>query len=86
MPFSPAYALAAVDAPAGLDFISLMPLVLIFVVFHFLLIRPVLLSRSSRIRAGKIAGVVAFVLVAVFMVAARAFRCQTMPATMASSG
>ena len=40
MPFSPAYALAAGDAPAGLDFISLMPLVLIFVVFYFLLIRP----------------------------------------------
>jgi preprotein translocase subunit YajC len=40
MLFSPAYAQAAGGAPAGFDFISLMPLVLIFVVFYFLLIRP----------------------------------------------
>ncbi len=35
----PAYAQAG-GAPAGFDLISLMPLVLIFVVFYFLLIRP----------------------------------------------
>ena len=40
MLFSPAYAQAAGGAPGGFDFISLMPLVLIFVVFYFLLIRP----------------------------------------------
>ena len=40
MLFSPAYAQAVGGAPAGFDFISLMPLVLIFVVFYFLLIRP----------------------------------------------
>ena len=40
MLFPPAYAQAAGGAPAGFDFISLMPLVLIFVVFYFLLIRP----------------------------------------------
>jgi preprotein translocase subunit YajC len=39
MPISPAYAQAA--GPTGaFDFISLLPLVLIFVVFYFLLIRP----------------------------------------------
>lgn len=36
---SPAYAQAAPAAP-GFDLISLLPLVLIFVVFYFLLIRP----------------------------------------------
>jgi preprotein translocase subunit YajC len=40
MPISSAYAQAAGGAPAGFDLISLMPLVLIFVVFYFLLIRP----------------------------------------------
>jgi preprotein translocase subunit YajC len=40
MPISTAYAQAAGGAPAGFDLISLMPLVLIFVVFYFLLIRP----------------------------------------------
>jgi preprotein translocase subunit YajC len=40
MLFSPAFAQVAGGAPAGFDFISLMPLVLIFVVFYFLLIRP----------------------------------------------
>ena len=40
MLISPAYAQAAGGAPAGFDLISLMPLVLIFVVFYFLLIRP----------------------------------------------
>ncbi len=40
MLFSPAYAQAAGGAPAGFDLISLLPLVLIFVVFYFLLIRP----------------------------------------------
>jgi len=39
MLISPAYAQAG-GAPAGFDLISLMPLVLIFVVFYFLLIRP----------------------------------------------
>ena len=38
MLISPAYAQAG--APAGFDLISLMPLLLIFVVFYFLLIRP----------------------------------------------
>jgi preprotein translocase subunit YajC len=40
MLISSAYAQAAGGAPAGFDLISLMPLVLIFVVFYFLLIRP----------------------------------------------
>ena len=40
MLISPAYAQAAGGAPGGFDMISLMPLVLIFVVFYFLLIRP----------------------------------------------
>ncbi len=40
MLISTAHAQAAGGAPAGFDFISLMPLVLIFVVFYFLLIRP----------------------------------------------
>jgi preprotein translocase subunit YajC len=40
MLLTPAYAQAAGGAPAGFDFISIMPLVLIFVVFYFLLIRP----------------------------------------------
>jgi preprotein translocase subunit YajC len=39
MLISPAYAQAG-GAPAGFDMISLLPLVLIFVVFYFLLIRP----------------------------------------------
>lgn len=39
MLISPAYAQAA-GAPAGFDIMSLLPLVLIFVVFYFLLIRP----------------------------------------------
>jgi preprotein translocase subunit YajC len=38
MLISPAYAQAG--APPGFDLISLLPLVLIFVVFYFLLIRP----------------------------------------------
>ena len=37
---SPAYAQAAGGTPGGFDFVSLLPLVLIFVVFWFLLIRP----------------------------------------------
>jgi preprotein translocase subunit YajC len=38
---SPAYAQAAGGgAPAGFDLVSLLPLVLIFVVFYFLMIRP----------------------------------------------
>jgi preprotein translocase subunit YajC len=37
---TPAYAQAAGGASGGFDLISLMPLVLIFVVFYFLLIRP----------------------------------------------
>lgn len=37
--FSPAYAQAGA-APGGFDFGVLMPLILIFVVFYFLLIRP----------------------------------------------
>ena len=40
MPISTAYAQAAGGGAAGFDLISLMPLVLIFVVFYFLLIRP----------------------------------------------
>ena len=40
MGISSAYAQAAGGAPGGFDLISLMPLVLIFVVFYFLLIRP----------------------------------------------
>ena len=39
MVISPAYAQAG-GAPVGFDLISLMPLLLIFVVFYFLLIRP----------------------------------------------
>ncbi|HET6468706.1 MAG TPA: preprotein translocase subunit YajC [Geminicoccaceae bacterium] len=39
MLISPAYAQAA-GAPGAFDLVSLMPLVLIFVVFYFLLIRP----------------------------------------------
>ena len=39
MLISPAYAQAG-GAPGGFDLISLMPLLLIFVVFYFLLIRP----------------------------------------------
>jgi preprotein translocase subunit YajC len=39
MLISPAYAQAG-GAPVGFDLISLMPLLLIFVVFYFLLIRP----------------------------------------------
>ena len=37
---SPAFAQAGGGAPPGFDLISLLPLVLIFVVFYFLLIRP----------------------------------------------
>ena len=37
---APAYAQAAGGAPAGFDLFSLLPLILIFVVFWFLLIRP----------------------------------------------
>jgi preprotein translocase subunit YajC len=40
MLISPAYAQAAGGAPGGFDLISLAPLLLIFVVFYFLLIRP----------------------------------------------
>ena len=40
MPISPAFAQAGGGAPPGFDLISLLPLVLIFVVFYFLLIRP----------------------------------------------
>jgi preprotein translocase subunit YajC len=40
MLISTAYAQAAGGAPGGFDIVSLMPLVLIFVVFYFLLIRP----------------------------------------------
>lgn len=40
MPISPAFAQGAGGGPAGFDLISLLPLVLIFVVFYFLLIRP----------------------------------------------
>jgi preprotein translocase subunit YajC len=40
MLISTAYAQAAGGGPGGFDLISLMPLVLIFVVFYFLLIRP----------------------------------------------
>ena len=47
MPISTAYAQAAGGAPAGFDLISLMPLVLIFVVFYFLLIRP----QQKKMRA-----------------------------------
>jgi preprotein translocase subunit YajC len=39
MLISDAYAQAA-GAPSGLDFVSLLPLFLIFIVFYFLLIRP----------------------------------------------
>jgi preprotein translocase subunit YajC len=45
MLISPAYAQAG--APPGFDLISLLPLVLIFVVFYFLLIRP----QNQRRRA-----------------------------------
>jgi preprotein translocase subunit YajC len=37
---SPAYAQAAAGAPGGFDIMSIVPLILIFVVFYFLLIRP----------------------------------------------
>lgn len=37
---SEAYAQAAPGAPQGADFLSLLPLIGIFVVFYFLLIRP----------------------------------------------
>lgn len=37
---TPAYAQAAGAASAGLDLMSFLPLILIFVVFYFLLIRP----------------------------------------------
>jgi preprotein translocase subunit YajC len=40
MLISPAYAQAAAGVPGGFDLMSLAPLVLIFVVFYFLLIRP----------------------------------------------
>jgi preprotein translocase subunit YajC len=40
MLISPAYAQAAGSAPGGDMFMSLLPLLLIFVVFYFLLIRP----------------------------------------------
>lgn len=40
MLISPAYAQAAGGAPGGFDLMSLLPLILIFVVFYFLLIRP----------------------------------------------
>jgi preprotein translocase subunit YajC len=40
MLISPAYAQAAGGGAPGFDLISLLPLVLIFVVFYFLLIRP----------------------------------------------
>jgi len=40
MLISTAYAQAAPGAGAGFDLVSLLPLVLIFVVFYFLLIRP----------------------------------------------
>jgi preprotein translocase subunit YajC len=40
MPISPAFAQGAGGVPSGFDLISLLPLVLIFVVFYFLLIRP----------------------------------------------
>lgn len=37
---SPAFAQDAAAAPGGFDLVGLLPLVLIFVVFYFLLIRP----------------------------------------------
>jgi preprotein translocase subunit YajC len=37
---SPAYAQAAGGAPGGFDIMTIVPLILIFVVFYFLLIRP----------------------------------------------
>jgi preprotein translocase subunit YajC len=37
---SPAYAQAAAGVPGGFDIMSIVPLILIFVVFYFLLIRP----------------------------------------------
>jgi preprotein translocase subunit YajC len=37
---SPAFAQAAGGAPGGFDIMTLLPLILIFVVFYFLLIRP----------------------------------------------
>ncbi len=40
MLISPAYAQAAGGAPGGFDLIAFLPLILIFVVFYFLLIRP----------------------------------------------
>jgi preprotein translocase subunit YajC len=70
MLISPAYAQAG-GAPGGFDLISLMPLLLIFVVFYFLLIRPqqkkmkqhrdmvAALKRSDRVlTAGGIIGTV----------------------------
>ena len=61
MLISPAYAQAG-GAPGGFDLISLMPLLLIFVVFYFLLIRPhrdmvAALKRGDRVlTAGGIIG------------------------------
>ena len=46
MLISPAYAQAA-GAPGAFDIVSLLPLVLIFVVFYFLLIRP----QQQKMRA-----------------------------------
>ncbi|WGF89684.1 preprotein translocase subunit YajC [Marinivivus vitaminiproducens] len=40
MLISPAYAQAAPAGPGAFDLVSLLPLILIFVVFYFLLIRP----------------------------------------------
>jgi preprotein translocase subunit YajC len=40
MLISPAYAQAAGAAPGGFDIMTIVPLILIFVVFYFLLIRP----------------------------------------------
>ena len=47
MPISPAFAQTA--AGTGFDFISLVPLILIFVVFYFLLIRP----QQKKMKAHK---------------------------------
>ena len=55
---SPAYAQAAGGGAGGFDFVSLAPLVLIFVVFYFLLIRPQskarkeMEARLSKLKAG----------------------------------
>ena len=51
MPISPAYAQAG-GAPVGFDLISLMPLLLIFVVFYFLLIRPQQKKQKVAIEDG----------------------------------